>query len=67
MWMFFRMFANDMASSSSSSPGGGGGESSGAWKFIVPAFKEPMVFEQKSKLFMFADFKSRKIILAATV
>lgn len=70
-----RMVADDMASStssfsssfSSSSPVGGGGESSGAWELLVPVFKEPMVFDQKSKLFMFADFRSRKMLLAATV
>ncbi|KAK0512542.1 hypothetical protein JMJ35_004559 [Cladonia borealis] len=70
-----RMVADDMASStssfstsfSSSSPVGGGGESSGAWEVMVPAFKEPMVFDQNSKLFMFADFRSRKMLLAATV
>ena len=42
------MVVDDMASSSSfssSSPVGGGGEGSGAWEFMVPAFKEPMVFD----------------------
>ena len=34
---------------------------------MVPAFKEPISFEQKSKLLMFADFRSTKILLAATV
>ncbi|KXH24922.1 hypothetical protein CSIM01_09977 [Colletotrichum simmondsii] len=38
-----------------------------AWKNLVPDFKEPMPFDKTSKLFMFADFKSKKILLAATV
>jgi hypothetical protein len=65
----FGSVVDDMAASStsSSSSPSSDGQSSGAWKDMVPAFKEPMVFEQQSKLFMFADFKSKKLVLAATV
>ena len=64
-----RMVANELSfssSSSSCSPGGGGRESSDAWKDMMPALKESVLYEQKSKFFMFAKFKNRKIWLPAT-
>ena len=38
-----------------------------AWNHIVPTFNDSVAFEDKSKLFLFVDFSSKKFLVAANI
>lgn len=59
----FEQLTDDMNKTSSSSDVTGGA----LWKDIVPKFQEAMIFNDQSKLFFYADFNSKKIVVSANI
>lgn len=64
----FEQVVDDLATSqSSSNPPVKSIVDGNTWNDMVPAFKEQMSFGEKSKLFLYANFKSKRVLLSATV